>query len=218
MEKYYVPSNRKKAMKRPRGETPPRKRFKYTNDDDLNIALFATNNKAIKPSSSKIWKEAEKVKVGEGHTWQSMRSRFLKVIQPRLEKFAEEKLAHEKTQPRSFPPSAATEDIESEAENYPALPNWCLLTNQEIEYIFSRSNTHTVTTTEPDALEADGVVAYGPLVGVEALGDAQQTVLSVINYLRMATQQPQSVVVHALIVNSGVVRDAFEYIRNPRGK
>ena len=47
--------------------------------------------------------------------------------------------------------------------------------------------------------------------------DPKETVTAIINYLAAATNLSKSIVVHALIVNSGVVRDALEYLRNPQG-
>merc|ERR1712232_231625 len=46
--------------------------------------------------------------------------------------------------------------------------------------------------------------------------DPKYTIATIINYLHVVTQQPQSVVIHALIVTSGVVQDALEYLQNPR--
>merc|ERR1711879_633305 len=81
---------------------------------------------------------------------------------------------------------------------------WRILSPTEIEMIFGKEGYFI----PPGALMSSSTANYS---------DPKYTVSAVINYLKTATGQPQSVVVHALIVNSGSVQDALDYIKNPRG-
>lgn len=41
--------------------------------------------------------------------------------------------------------------------------------------------------------------------------------MAAVNYLAAVTNVSRPVVIHALLVNSGVVKDALEYLKHPNG-
>ena len=75
--KYSVKLN-KKAAKRD-SFSSPRTRIIFTKEDDKKLVDFVNNHGEFTPSGSKLWQLAEE-KLDGGHTWQSMRSRYLKVV------------------------------------------------------------------------------------------------------------------------------------------
>ena len=125
-----------------------------------------------------------------------MRSRFSKVIQPKLEQYAQEKQRASGT---------------SYLDDSDDVPLWSTLNEQEIKEVLNDPNAKS------NENQTDRLVFIPPsLLRLDM--DPKYTIATIINYLHVVTQQPQSVVIHALIVTSGVVQDALEYLQNPRGK
>lgn len=203
-----IKSKRKKTVRRDSIHSP-RKRHKFTDEDDAKLAVFVSqhSNLGLTPSSSKLWKLAEEEKLTQGrHTWQSMRSRFLKVIHPRLEgdRGQSDDGSDSQTPPRKHkntPPSQdyfevfESEGTLSDVLNQPPLKKAKLEQSYDLPH---------------ESVVMDGVVE-------DHQNSQKETVTGVINYLKAITNQPLSVVVHALIVNSGVVRDSLDYIQDPVG-
>lgn len=134
-----------------------------------------------------------------------MRSRFKKSILPLLNERGGEKIAGINNNFYSNS-SFSIHPTDALAAN----EKWRALSRKDIEDLFPRkllSNNPNDLFIPPATLMSDEI----------DLTDPKHTVCSVLTYLKQESGQPQSVVVHALIVNSGVVQDALEYMNNPRG-
>ena len=204
----------------------PRKRHKFTLENDQKLAQFVKKHGEYTPSSSRLWRLAEQEEIAEGHTWQSMRSRYLKVVSPKVEvhyngSISDDSLGISNSQDNHvnhhhqlhgnhhhhhhIMDNDVMKDKKMEEEDsidYKYFDS--LIPNEDMDDVLSQEIKKPRSNIQNNIL----------LLQME---HSKETVDAVINSLINVTKLPKSIVVHGLIVNSGVVSDTIQYLQNPEG-
>ena len=205
LEKYHIVPHKRTNRKE---SFMPRHRCTYTDADDLRITLFIRSKQGVTPSTSRAWKSADTEQLLKRHPWQSMRTRFLRVILPKLNT-----LAHEKREQESQAEGGHANSLSG------GLWTWDNLTEEEIASLFPHAkDTEALLAAAEDPPDPllEPRTSHSPFVVTETMNSPQDIVHSVLNFLITASGQSQSVVIHALIVNSGRVGEALHYLQDPR--
>ena len=194
-------------------------------ENDQRLAQFVKKHSEYTPSSSRLWRLAEQEEIAEGHTWQSMRSRYLKVVSPKVEIQYTGSLGvddglglvHHPQDPNCdsqihsgnimIENELKDKKIEEEDSIDYKYFDSLIVPNEDIDEVLSQD----IKKPRPTPTIPNNIL----LLQME---HPKETVDAVINTLIALTKLPKSIVIHGLIVNSGVVSDTIQYLQNPEGE